>query len=101
MFQKDLLPSIEMTLKDRRGLAVDLTDAQSVKLYIADDAGTKIVDAQDITVVDSEKGLCRYDWKNPETQTVGSFTAQVVVVFASGKPQTAGKFSLVIEQSLY
>lgn len=101
MFQHDLLPSILMTLIDRKNVAVNLTTAQSLKLHIADDAGNKIVDDQDLTVVDAVKGIVRYDWKAPETATVGEFTAQVVVRFASGKPQTAGKFTVTIEESLY
>lgn len=88
--QNDLEPSFEVQLLDGT-TPVDLTSAVDVLFLMKSRktgikaTGTMVV--ADQTVADN-RGIVRYDWQTGDTDTVGSFNAEVQVTWPTGRPQT-------------
>lgn len=95
MVQNDTLPDLEFTIK-QDGSVVDLTGA-TVKFYMKNrDTGTVKINGVACTIVSASAGTCKYVWQSGDTDTVGTYQAEVEVTFSGGTVQT-GYESLTIE----
>jgi hypothetical protein len=83
----DRLPSIQASLADPVGVAVDLSGC-SVKFIMRTDAGLSPKVNSTATVVDATSGVVRYDWISADTDTAGEYLGEWEVTFVGGKKQT-------------
>lgn len=84
----DRLPSIQATLTNSDGSAIDLTDATGVAFLMRLIGGTvPKIDAPAV-VVNAAFGIVRYDWLAADTDTPGNYHAEWEITWASGKQQT-------------
>jgi hypothetical protein len=82
----DRLPSLEATLQDEDGMAVDLTTASSVSFSMRDMfTGTIIINLGSAVIVTAASGAVRYDWGTSDTTTIGTYEAEFKVTWNSGK----------------
>jgi len=94
-YKTDTLPDLEFTIK-QDGSAVDLTGA-TVKFYMKNrDTGNVKINGVACTLVVAASGTCKYVWQSGDTDTVGTFVAEVEVTFSGGTVQT-GYENLTIE----
>jgi hypothetical protein len=84
--QNDTSPSIQATLKDASGSAVDLSGA-TVKFHVKSVDGTLKVN-QTATLVDEDNGVVKYDWQAGDTDTVGTYYAEFQVSYADLTTET-------------
>lgn len=106
--QHDLLPALVVTLLDD-DVAVDLTTADSARLLMRNLAAGLKVNAF-MTILDQTDadnlGKVSYDWQGLDTDTVGTFNAEVEIIWPGDRPQTfpAAKtlkyFKVVIQNDL-
>lgn len=106
--QHDLLPSLVVTLLDD-DTAVDLTTAISARFLMRSLAtGLKVsalMSVLDQTDADN-LGKVSYDWQALDTDTVGTYNAEVEIIWPGDRPQTfpAAKtlkyFKVVIQNDL-
>lgn len=85
--QNDTSPSIQTTLLDGNGLAVDITGNLGVTFHMRNSEGTVIIDTA-ATVVTADFGIVRYDWDAADTATAGTFQAEFEVTYSDGKVET-------------
>lgn len=85
--RNDLSPSILVTLYDGDGVVQDITGNNGVRFHMRDADGTVVIDAA-MTVVSASGGQVRYDWVSGDTDTAGSYEAEVEVTYADNKPET-------------
>lgn len=84
----DRLPSLQTTLKDENGAAVNLTGTTvRFKMRAYGQSGTPKVD-QPATTVDAVGGIVRYDWALVDVDTSGWFEAEWEVTYADGRKAT-------------
>lgn len=83
----DTADPLELTLEDSTG-AVDLTNADSVLLYMKDSKGVKKIDGAAMTVVVAADGTVKRDWASDDVDTAGVFRIEVVVLWSGGKTTT-------------
>ena len=81
MKEGDRLPKLQMTLLDDEGLPIDLTNMETIQLFIAPCVdGRRIVDAQSMAIVgDSKDGTVEYAWKAGDTDKSGEYKVEVVL----------------------
>lgn len=107
MFKKDLLPVLRFTLVDRIGNIVDL-EGTTVRFFMGTDSDNLIINGRECTKtreVDQITGkVCwyaEYAWQSGDTDTVGDYLGEVVVIYPNGKMESAnGPFNVVIADSL-
>jgi hypothetical protein len=82
--QNDTSPSLQATLKDGAGSAVDLTGA-SLRFHMREVGNNtaKVDDAA--TISDAENGVVYYNWSAGDTDTIGSFEAEFEVTYSGGE----------------
>jgi hypothetical protein len=85
--QNDTSPSIQTTLLDGNGFAVDITGNLGVTFHMRDSAGTVVIDTA-ATVITAATGIVRYDWLPADTATSGTFQAEFEVTYSDGKVET-------------
>lgn len=85
--QNDTSPSIQTTLLDGNGLAVDITGNLGVTFHMRNSEGTVVIDTA-ATVVTAGSGIVRYDWLAADTATAGTFQAEFEVTYSDGKIET-------------
>lgn len=78
--QNDTSPSIQATLKDASGSAVDISGA-TVKFHMKSIDGTLKID-EAATVVNASGGVVKYDWTSADTDVVGTYYAEFQVSYA-------------------
>jgi hypothetical protein len=100
IYKKDLLPILQFHLKKRDGSCVDLTDVSSITFSMGTDSTNLLIDHRACTVTDAEDGKAEYAWQNGDTNTVGTYSGEVVVTFQNGKSQSTGLFSVLVLDSL-
>lgn len=85
----DLEPSFEVQLLDGT-IPVDLTSVVSALFLMKTRKGIKVAGL--MTIPDQSilmnVGIVRYDWVSGDTDTPGTFTAEVQVTWPGGRPQT-------------
>lgn len=104
--QHDLLPELIVTLLDG-DVAADLAGASSARLMVRNLSAGLIVDGA-MTVLQDEddlaatKGKVKYVWQDGDTDLVGTFNAEVEVLFGA-RPETFpgnGYFQIVVGNDL-
>jgi hypothetical protein len=75
-------PSLQATLVDHSGNAINLTSASAVKFKMA-----QIVDAAAV-VVSASAGTVRYDWALDDTRVAGTYNAEFEIEWSDGRKQT-------------
>jgi hypothetical protein len=101
----DLFPPFKTTLEKLNETTgkwevVDLTNAETIKLYMI--SGTTEVEGT-CTSSAPKTGVAEYPWVAGDTETAGTYRAQVEVTWKTGKPQTfpnAGYYSVLIQPDL-
>lgn len=81
MKQGDRLPNLQMTLLDDAGDPIDLTNIETIRLFIAPCVdGRRIVNGAAMYVVgDAINGTVEYAWKAGDTDKVGEYKVEVVL----------------------
>lgn len=100
MYKKDLLPTLEVDLKDANDDCLDLTTVQSVTFAMGESSSNLIINHKPCEIVDAVHGLVRYNWEAGDTDIVGEFLGEIVVTFQNGKPESGGLFTVSIQDSL-
>lgn len=100
MYKKDLLPTLEVSLKDANDVCLDLSTVQSVTFSMGESAANLIINRKVCEIVDAEHGEVRYSWESGDTDLVGEFLGEIVVTFQNGKPESGGLFNVNIQDSL-
>lgn len=85
--QNDTSPSIQTTLLDGNGFAVNITGNLGVKFHMRNSAGTVTIDTS-ATVVSAASGVVRYDWDEADTANADTFQAEFEVTYFDGKIET-------------
>lgn len=98
MKQHDLLPQFKTTLLDDT-TPVDLSYAATARLILRSLTGIKV--NQFMTITDqsdpANTGIVVYDWRLGDTDTAGSYRAEIEVVWQDGRPQTfPGKGYIIV-----
>ena len=90
MKKGDLLPTFDVVLKDGTEPVDVSSGVDSIKFYMRDKNGVLKINGVTMTnITDGSDGQVRYSWSSGDTDQIGEFTAEVVVVWTSGtKPQT-------------
>ncbi len=86
----DLLPTFDLQLLDDN-VAIDLSSGvDSVKFYLRNSDGVLKIDGGSMSFIGTgSDGKIRYTWTGTDTDTVGNYVAEVIVVWTTGmKPQT-------------
>lgn len=81
MKEGDRLPNLQMTLLDDAGKPIDLTDIETIQLFIAPCVdGRRIVNGAAMSIVgDAINGTVEYAWKAGDTDKVGEYKVEVVL----------------------
>lgn len=87
MGQNDLLPVFAFTLT-QNGAAVDLTGSTLMFHMRPQAAGAAVKVSAAAVITGALTGQGEYRWIDGDTDTPGTFVAEVEVTFPSGKPQT-------------
>jgi hypothetical protein len=82
----DRLPPLDVQLVSDVG-PVNLTSASSVTFLMRDVDKNVVINAP-MTVLDPATGTVRYLWNLGDTAEIGSYKAEIEVLWAEGKPQT-------------
>jgi hypothetical protein len=89
----DTGPTLEVTLKDAAGNAVDITGNLGVQFQMKErqhkdnDQVALKVDAA-ATVVDAANGIVSYSWSSSDTDEIGEYVAEWVVTATNGSERT-------------
>lgn len=86
----DLLPAVVATALDAAGVAVDLSDVESVVFRMWSAQGNPdeyTVDAPAV-VTDAAAGVITYSWVAGDTDTAGTYFAEFVVTWVGDLQQT-------------
>lgn len=88
--RNDLEPAFEVVLLDGN-IPVDLTSVVSV-LFLMHNRRLGIKASGPMVVADQSipdnRGIVRYDWQSGDTDTSGSFNAEIQVTWPTGRQQT-------------
>ena len=98
----DTSPSIQSTLKDASGTAVDIAGA-TVKIHMKALGSSVLKVDQTMTIVNASGGIVKYDWTASDTDTVGTYYVEFEVTRADSSIETFpnnGNAVVVIAPSL-
>jgi len=84
--RNDTSPSIQRTLRDSAGDAIDLTGA-TVRFKMSTIRGVSKVDAV-ASIEDAANGLVQYDWQAADTDTAGLFYCEWEATYADSNVET-------------
>ena len=84
--QNDTSPSLQATLKDASNTGVDLSGATVVFRMNSVDGTVKV--ESNMTIVDADNGVVRYDWQSGDTDTNGTYLVEFRVTYVDGKVET-------------
>lgn len=99
--QDDTSPSLQATLQDASGTAIDISGS-SVRFHMKSVDGTLKVD-QPMTIVNGSGGLVQYDWVSADTDTVGTYYVEFEVTYSDGSIETFpnnGNETVVVARAL-
>lgn len=98
--QSDTSPSIQATLQDSDGNAVNINGA-SVRFHMKAVGGAVVID-QPMTIVNAAGGIVRYDWQTGDTDTPGTYYVEFEVTYSDNTietfPNNTNETVLVIPQ---
>jgi BppU N-terminal domain len=86
MKRYDRLPPLDVQLVSDVG-PVDLTSATSVK-FLMRNADKVMVINNTMQVINASQGMVRYLWADGDTDVIGSFKAEIEVIWPGSLPQT-------------
>lgn len=69
------------------GTAIDLSEAQSVRFIMADAKGAMKVDGA-CSVINATTGEIEYAWQAGDTDTSGTYRAEIQITFSDGRIET-------------
>ena len=98
----DTSPSIQSTLKDSAGVAVNITGA-TVKIHMKEIGSSTLKVDQTMIIVDASGGIVKYDWSSSDTDTIGTYYVEFEVTKADNSVETFpnnGNAVVVITSSL-
>lgn len=84
----DLRPTLDATLTDDAGTALDLTSASSCRFVMRSVAGGTPKVAAAASIVTPASGIVRYAWTGTDTDTPGDYFAEFEVTYAGPKTET-------------
>lgn len=100
--QNDTSPSIQATLTDASGAAVNIAGA-SVRFHMKNMTNSGVIVDRAATVVNAANGIVRYDWLAADTQKTGMFLCEFEVTYSDSSIETFpndAKIVVSIEQEL-
>lgn len=86
--KNDTYPPLRATLQQADGTPVNLEGARVQFLMRDDDYRDKIYAQGEAMIVDAEKGIVEYRWREGDTAIPGYYLAEFVVTFATGQQLT-------------
>lgn len=104
--ENDILPSIQHTMTDWEGNAVDLTGYVSILFYWKRQDGVQIGGADfssaAATVVDAAAGLVEYSFQGSQTFFPGAYYSEFVVTLPGGERTSPvqGFLEFIIEEDI-
>lgn len=87
MKQNDTSPSIEATLTDINGTAINLNDA-SVRFHMKNLSNNAVVVDAAATIVTAASGIVRYDWQSADTTKAGIYSCEFEVTYSDASIET-------------
>ena len=102
----DVLPVLQMTLRDSDGAALDLTAVTAVTFRMRargdGSAGELKVNSAGSVVAPATGGVVEYAWQAADVNTVGVYDAEWALTYPGGGQTvpTAGYTTVIVEQSL-
>lgn len=84
----DREPSIRVNVKNVDGSAFNLTGYTSPRFIMRSPGATLPKVDQPAVLEDAAAGVVRYDWATDDTDTTGTFEAEVEITTPGGKKQT-------------
>lgn len=107
------MPGFEIKRHDRRprwrvqlkhdGVPADITGNSSVKFIMKNSSNTIVLNKVAMTVVDAPTGVVEYAWQAGDTDTTGTFTAEVEIDWGGGEFETFpsnGYFTITVNDDL-
>lgn len=99
IFEDDTV-TLRATLQDQYGEDIDLTGL-TVNLYAKRDIAGSTVDITVAgTLIDADEGLVDFDFTSTETDTVGTYTAEIEINSATGEDETVCLFDMEIVRGI-
>ena len=87
MKQNDTSPSIEATLTDINGTAINLADA-SVQFHMKNLTNSEVVVDEAASIVTAASGIVRYDWQAADTAKAGIYSCEFEVTYSDASIET-------------
>jgi len=87
MKQNDTSPSIEATLTDINGTAINLTDA-SVQFHMKNLSNSEVVVDEAASIVTAASGIVKYDWQAADTAKAGIYSCEFEVTYSDASIET-------------
>jgi hypothetical protein len=84
--RNDTVPVFQAGLLDGSGLPIDLTGA-TVRFHMRDSDGIVVID-QPADIINPTTGTVQYSWVASDTDTSGTFQAEIEVTYALGEIET-------------
>jgi len=84
--QNDTSPSLQATLKDASSNGIDLSGATVLFRMNSFDGTVKV--ESNMSIVDADNGVVRYDWQPGDTDTNGTYLVEFRVTYVDGKVET-------------
>jgi len=85
--QNDTSPSIEATLTDINGSAVNIASS-SVRFHMKNMSNNTLIVDQAATIVNAASGIVRYAWQSADTQKPGLYNCEFEVTYSDNSIET-------------
>lgn len=98
----DTSPKLAMALTDANGNTIDLTGC-TVNFYMRAYGASSLKVTSPATITDAVNGAVEYAWDAADTDTAGTYYAEVEVTYGDGRIETFpnnGYISVVIKEDL-
>lgn len=86
--KNDRRPKLEVQLKNFDNTPLDLTDASKVLFLMTKNNGSLPKVATEAVVADAKNGLVEYEWQENDTDTVGTYKAELEIEWETNVKQT-------------